>query len=259
VDDGYVVSTNQGQFDCASLVVATGGLSIPKLGGSGFGYDLAGQFGLQVLPRRAGLAPFIFTDDFKLISERLTGVSLRAAISTAGQTFTDDILFTHRGLSGPAVLQLSSYWQEGESIRLNLLPDMQAETLLKSAKQQQPKSLLRTCLAEYLPKKLVLECQALFWPVFAETALAEVPDQALRTIAAQLSAWMLKPAGTEGYRTAEVTLGGVATDELSSQTMECKTQPGLYVIGEVVDVTGHLGGYNFQWAWASGYAAGCVA
>lgn len=256
---GFSVSTNQGRFECTSLVVATGGLSIPKLGGSGFGYELAGQFGLKVLPRRAGLAPFTFTDSVKEMSERLTGVSLRVAISTVGQGFTDDILFTHRGLSGPAVLQLSSYWREGEAIKLNLLPDRQVETLLKTAKQRQPKSLLRSCLAEYLPKKLVLECQAMFWPGFAETALAEVPDQALRAIAAQLSAWTLKPAGTEGYRTAEVTLGGVDTNGLSSQTMECKTWPGLYFVGEVMDVTGHLGGYNFQWAWSSAYAAGCVA
>ena len=254
----WQVATSKGLFSGESLVVATGGLSIPSLGGSGLGYELASRFGLQVLPRRAGLVPFTFTDSFRELSERLTGLSLPVAISTARQTFVDDILFTHRGLSGPAVLQLSSYWQEGQVITLDLLPGKNADELFRQARQNQPKTLLRTFLAGYLPRKLVLELQALWWPELADTPLAEIADKRLRDIAGKLSAWQLKPAGTEGYRTAEVTLGGIDTNELSSRTMECKSHPGLYFIGEVVDVSGHLGGFNFQWAWSSGHVAGEV-
>lgn len=256
--EGYSVSTSKGKFSCESLVVATGGLSIPKMGGSGFGYELAKQFGLVVLPRGAALVPFTFTDSTRDLSERLTGISLRAAVSTAGRTFTDDILFTHRGLSGPAVLQLSSYWREGNEISIDLIPEQDIFELLKQAKLSQPKTLLRTCLAEYLPRKLVIELQNIWWREYADTLMAEIPDKQLQLLANQLTGWKLKPAGTEGYRTAEVTLGGIDTSELSSRTMECKSQPGLYFIGEVVDVTGHLGGFNFQWAWSSGYVAGEV-
>ncbi|MEZ5525017.1 MAG: NAD(P)/FAD-dependent oxidoreductase [Pseudomonadales bacterium] len=254
----YRVASSDGTFDCDSLVIATGGLSIPTLGGSGFGYELAGQFGLQQLPLMAALVPFTFTDGFKAISERLTGLSVNARVSTDKMSFVEPVLFTHRGLSGPAVLQLSSYWREGEIVTLDLLPSEDAAALLRGMKGEAPKSLLRTQLARHLPKNLVMELEGLWWAGYATTPLAEIPDRVLQALGEKLNNWLLKPAGTEGYRTAEVTLGGVSTDELSSKTMECKTQPGLYFIGEVVDVTGHLGGFNFQWAWASGYAAGQV-
>jgi hypothetical protein len=254
----YRVASSDGTFDCDSLVIATGGLSIPTLGGSGFGYELAGQFGLQQLPLMAALVPFTFTDGFKVISERLTGLSVNARVSTDKMSFVEPVLFTHRGLSGPAVLQLSSYWREGEIVTLDLLPSEDAAVLLRGMKGEAPKSLLRTQLARHLPKNLVMELEGLWWAGYATTPLAEIPDRVLQELGEKLNNWLLKPAGTEGYRTAEVTLGGVSTDELSSKTMECKTQPGLYFVGEVVDVTGHLGGFNFQWAWASGYAAGQV-
>jgi predicted Rossmann fold flavoprotein len=251
----YAVTCNNGEMAAESLVVATGGLSIPKMGASGFGYRLARQFGLQVRDTRAGLVPFTFSGAMHELAGRLSGVSLPATLRTCGTTFTGDLLFTHRGLSGPAALQLSSYWIPGNEIRLNLLPDQDAVSLLLKAKVARPKIFLRTVLSEVLPRALVLELQRLFWLDLADNPLAEISDDALREIAGHLHDWVLKPAATEGYRTAEVTLGGIDTDELSSKTMECKRQPGLYCIGEVVDVTGHLGGFNFQWAWASAQAA----
>jgi predicted Rossmann fold flavoprotein len=256
--DHYTVTCNNGEFEAGSLVIATGGLSIPKMGASDFGYRLAKQFGLSVQNTRAGLVPFTFSGAMHEMTSRLSGVSLRVTLRTAGTTFVDDILFTHRGLSGPAALQISSYWLPGKDIHLNLLPDHDALSLLKEARQKQPKSLLRTVLSELLPRALVLELQHLYWEASAEKRLAEISDDSLKGIANQLQDWVLRPAATEGYRTAEVTLGGIDTDELSSRTMECKRRPGLYCIGEVVDVTGHLGGFNFQWAWASAQAAGQV-
>lgn len=252
----YVVKTGKGDFSAHSLVVATGGLSIPTMGASGIGYDIARQFGLPVLPTRAGLVPFMFSDSFKSVSERLSGLAVEGTLSNDVQAFSEAVLFTHRGLSGPAALQLSNYWHPGESVALDLLPGTDVAAWLLQQKKEHPRSLLRTLLAPLLAKSLVQELQTLFWPAWAETAMAEMPDAALMEVAAGLSHWMLKPSGTEGYRTAEVTLGGVDTRELSSKTMESKAQPGLYFIGEVVDVTGHLGGFNFQWAWASGHAAG---
>lgn len=252
----YVVNTGKGDVSAHSLVVATGGLSIPSMGASGIGYDIARQFGLPVLPTRAGLVPFMFSDSFKLVSERLSGLAVDGMLSNDVQAFSEAVLFTHRGLSGPAALQLSNYWHPGESVVLNLLPGTDVAAWLLQQKKEHPRSLLRTVLAPVLAKSLVQELQTLFWPAWAETALAEMPDAALLDVAAGLSQWTLKPSGTEGYRTAEVTLGGVDTRTLSSKTMECTTQPGLYFIGEVVDVTGHLGGFNFQWAWSSGHAAG---
>ena len=183
-------------------------------------------------------------------------MSLPVTLGTGQVTFTENLLFTHRGLSGPAALQLSSYWLPGGEIHLDLLPGHDVVSLLLKAKEIQPKAVLRTVLSELIPRALVLELQQLCWHELAEMPLAGIPDAELREVARQLQRWSLKPAATEGYRTAEVTLGGVDTDELSSKTMECKRQPGLYCIGEVVDVTGHLGGFNFQWAWASGSAAG---
>jgi predicted Rossmann fold flavoprotein len=252
---GFIVQTSCGELDCDKLVVATGGLSVPTLGGSDFGYRLAKQFGHKVLPTRAGLVPFVFTDDISKLCDRLAGVSVHASVSTAGAAFTGDILFTHRGLSGPAVLQLSSYWRESSPVVVNLLPEAGAGFLV-SLKRDHPRSQIQTVLADYLPKRLVLELLEIFLPKRMDKAMVELPDQALQELQDQLQNWRLVPAGTEGYRTAEVTLGGVDTNELSSKTMESKLCPGLYFIGEVVDVTGHLGGFNFQWAWASGVAAG---
>jgi predicted Rossmann fold flavoprotein len=190
------------------------------------------------------------------LTTRLSGASLVAGASTAGVSFTDDVLFTHRGLSGPAALQLSSYWAPGSAIELDLLPGRDATALLLDARDRQPRTLVRTVLAEALPTALVRELQQIMWPDVRERPLAELSGNTIRSIGKQLHCWKLKPSGTEGYRTAEVTLGGIDTNELSSKTMECKRQPGLFCIGEVVDVTGHLGGFNFQWAWASGWAAG---
>lgn len=260
VDDGehrFHLQTSKGQFACQSLVIATGGLSIPTMGASGFGYEVAKQFGHQVLPTRAGLVPFTFTDNIKAVTERLSGLALDVSMTAKDSTsFHENLLFTHRGLSGPVALQLSNYWQLGEMVAVNLLPQLEMASWLKEQKQQHPKSLLRTQLTPLLSKNLVLELQNLHWPSYAETPLAEIPDSVLLAVADALQAWQLKPSGTEGYRTAEVTLGGVDTRELSSKTMESKKQKGLYFIGEVVDVTGWLGGFNFQWAWSSGVAAG---
>ena len=255
----YKVICDKGDFVAPSLVIATGGLSIPKMGASDFGYRLARQFGLQVHDTRAGLVPFTFTGPLQEMSERLSGVSVHARLGTSDIAFTDSVLFTHRGLSGPAALQLSSYWKPSTDIHLNLLPDRDAVSFLVNAKTEQPKALLRTVLSDVLPRALVLELQQLFWSASAEKPLAEIPVETLRKLAGKLSDWNLRPSGTEGYRTAEVTLGGIDTDELSPRTMESKRQPGLYCIGEVVDVTGQLGGFNFQWAWASAQAAGQVA
>lgn len=257
-EESYSVKSSKGAFASDSLVIATGGLSIPKMGASDFGYRLAKQFGLNVLDTRAGLVPFTFSGAMHELTDRLSGVSLPATVTASGTTFAEDILFTHRGLSGPAALQASSYWSPGTNITLNLLPSANAGDLLLDAKTKQAKARLRTILSEHLPRALVLELQELNWSHAADRPVADFPDSELRRIGAILQTWTLKPASTEGYRTAEVTLGGIDTNELSSQTMECKRQPGLYCIGEVVDVTGHLGGFNFQWAWASAQAAGQV-
>ena len=257
--DRFTVASDKGGFESESLVVASGGLSIPKMGASGFGYKIARQFGHTVLDTKAGLVPFTFTGAMQDLTGRLSGVSTVATVSTGDVAFTEDILFTHRGLSGPAILQLSSYWSPGDDVAIDLLPGTNAVDYLLGAKQSQPKTLLRTVLGTLLPRALVTELQALLWPEVSETPLTEIADDTLHRIARDLGHWTLKPAATEGYRTAEVTLGGVDTAELSSRTLESTRQPGLYFIGEVVDVTGHLGGFNFQWAWSSGWAAGQVA
>jgi len=249
VDDGSAYSS-------AALVVASGGLSIPKMGASGFGYQVAKQFGHRVLETHAGLVPFTFTGSLHEMMVRLSGVSVRAGVTANDASFTEDLLFTHRGLSGPAVLQASSYWNPGDDIEIDLLPGHDPYELLQKAKGEHAQSLLRTTLARLLPRALVTELQALLWPGLEDIPLAEISNDRLRDIATALGGWKVRPAGTEGYRTAEVTLGGVDTNELSSKTMESRKQPGLYFVGEVVDLTGHLGGFNFQWAWSSGYAAG---
>ena len=193
------------------------------------------------------------------LTERLAGVSTNATVTVNDVQFTEDILFTHRGLSGPAILQASSYWQPGDDVIIDLFPHSEAAASLVEAKRNQPGAVLRTLLGQQLPRKLVLELQAMIWPEHADTPIIELADQTIRNIGETLSHWTIRPAATEGYRTAEVTLGGVDTVELSSRTMESRAVPGLYFVGEVVDVTGHLGGFNFQWAWSSGYAAGLVA
>ena len=256
-EGGFSLSLAGQTIHCQSLVVASGGLSIPTLGASGFGYDIAEQFDLNVLPRSAGLVPFTFSDWVKDISETNSGLSLDVEMSVNGMSFRENLLFTHRGISGPAALQLSSYWKPGHFISINLLPDQDAQALLLGYKQSHPKSLLRNLIGPLLSKGFTQSLQARYWPQYAETPAAEIPNTVLVSLAGHLSNWQLKPSGTEGYRTAEVTLCGVDTDHISSKTMECKSQSGLYFVGEVLDVTGHLGGYNFQWAWASGYAAGC--
>ena len=256
-DECYRVTSNHGAYLGESLVVATGGLSIPKMGASDFGYRLARQFGLNVLETRAGLVPFTFTGSLQSLFERLSGVSAHVTLSNTKASFTEDVLFTHRGLSGPAALQLSSYWEAGSEICLNLLPDNEFLSLLLNAKSTNPSARIRTVIG-MLPRALVRELESLWWLEFAEIPLAEISDEVLRRIAVMLQNWRIRPAATEGYRTAEVTMGGIDTNELSSQTLESKRQPGFFCIGEVVDVTGQLGGFNFQWAWASGQAAGRV-
>ena len=252
----FHLDTDQGLLCADSLVIATGGLSIPTAGATGFGHDIARQFGMKVLPLHAGLVPFSFSGWLKDVSSRLSGIALKVTLITGDKGFTENVLFTHRGLSGPAALQLSNYWRIGDSIFLDLFPGVDATETLKSLKQSQPKGLLRNLLAQQLPKRFVRELESILWEPWAAKPVVELPDKVLIELARQLKNWELKPSGTEGYRTAEVTLGGVDTDEVSSKTMESKTQPGLYLVGEVLDVTGHLGGFNLQWAWSSGHAAG---
>lgn len=255
-DDGYVLHTNSGDISTEKLVVASGGLSIPSMSPDGLGYQLAEQFGLSLIPRRAGLVPFTFSGDTKTLTETLSGIALPVRATVNGRSFDEALLFTHRGLSGPVILQVSNYWSEGDTLHIDLLPSQDMSVELKLAKEQSPKSLMRTVLQKSLVRKLVAELERRWWPELAEKPLADWPDKNLLAVAELINNWILKPAGTEGYRTAEVTLGGVDTDDVSSKTFSCKHHPNLYFIGEVLDVTGHLGGYNFQWAWACGHAAG---
>ncbi|MEG4316220.1 NAD(P)/FAD-dependent oxidoreductase [Pseudomonas sp. FIP_A4] len=254
---GYALETGLGALHCQSLVIATGGLSIPTLGASGFGYQVARQFGHTVLPTRAGLVPFTITEPaLKALCGELSGTSVDCRVSCNGQSFRENLLFTHRGLSGPAMLQISSYWQAGEALAIDLLPERDAEQWLFDEQAARPNIELKTLLGEVFTRKMAtLLCE--LW--FASKPLKQYTPAELKSVAARLSDWQLVPAGTEGYRTAEVTLGGVDTREVSSKTMESQKSAGLYFVGEVLDVTGHLGGFNFQWAWASGHAAGqCV-
>jgi len=252
---GFQVATSLGYFEVESVVVASGGLSIPTLGGSAIGYEIAKQFGHHVYPTRAGLVPFTFSDGFKEVTTRLSGNAVEATLSNDLNSFTEALLFTHRGLSGPSSLQLSNYWNVGQSFNIDFLPSVDLNELFKAKKQSQPKVLLRTLLTEYFPKSVVLELQALIWAEMAETAIGNLSDEKLEHIAKRIHQFEVKPSGTEGYRTAEVTLGGVDTTEVSSKTMESKKQKGLFFIGEILDVSGHLGGFNFQWAWSSAHAA----
>ncbi|WP_420335721.1 NAD(P)/FAD-dependent oxidoreductase [Roseibium sp.] len=252
-DEWFSVATSKGPLKARALVVATGGPSIPKMGATGFGYDLARQFGLDVVQPRAALVPLTFSDANKDLCARLSGISIDACVSFGKTVFREGLLFTHRGLSGPSILQISSYWKEGSPISVDLLPQTDVFDVLRSARRDSPKQDLRTALTQLLPNRLAEELAGTF---SLGGRLADQSDKVLRRASDQLNRWQLTPVGTEGYRTAEVTLGGVNTKELSSKTMETTKVPGLYFIGEVVDVTGHLGGFNFQWAWSSGHAAG---
>jgi predicted Rossmann fold flavoprotein len=250
---GYRLSTGLGPVTTQSLVVATGGLSIPTLGATGFGYEIARQFGHTVLSTRAGLVPFTVTDHhLKALCTELSGTSVASVVRGNDQSFRENILFTHRGLSGPAILQISSFWHPGDPVEINLLPDHDALEWLQGRQAVRPDTELKTVLGEVFTKKMAT-LVAERW--FVSKPMKQYTPAALRDIADRLGAWPVVPAGTEGYRTAEVTLGGVDTRDVSSKTMESLKSPGLYFIGEVLDVTGHLGGFNFQWAWASGHAA----
>lgn len=255
-EQGYRLQVNGETLVTKKLVIASGGLSMPGLGASPFGYKVAEQFGLKVLPTRAGLVPFTITDQLKELCAELSGTSVDCRVSCNGQAFRENLLFTHRGLSGPAMLQISSYWQPGDTLEIDLLPDHDANEWLAQQQRERPNSELKTLLAELFTKKLA-GLLADRW--FVSKPMKQYTPTELAGIAGQLSAWRITPSGTEGYRTAEVTLGGVSTDEVSSKTMESQRSPGLYFVGEVLDVSGHLGGFNFQWAWASGYAAGQYA
>jgi predicted Rossmann fold flavoprotein len=254
-DGGFSLGTSLGEFQGSSLVIACGGLSIPKMCASPLGYKIAEQFGHHIWPTTAGLVPFTLQPQDKSILSELSGIAVHCTVSNARIQFSENILFTHRGLSGPAILQISSYWQPGEAININLLPEIDIAEQLKARQSAQPNIQLKTVLGEHLPKRLVA---ALLDEDSANTPLQALSHARFKEIAQQFQHWQIKPNGTEGYRTAEVTLGGVDCNELSSKTMESGKVAGLYFIGEVVDVTGWLGGYNFQWAWSSGWCAGQV-
>lgn len=254
LNEGFSLTTNKGEVQCESLVVATGGLSIPTLGASGFGYQIAEQFGLKVLPRRASLVPITIQPAMKEKLSTLSGVSVGIEASANGVSFKEPMLFTHRGISGPAILQISNFWQPGDELQLNLLPDLNSEEHFKTLRNDKPKRALETELNQLLPKRFVeVVKQDLPW---ITKPMAELSNDNLAELIQYLTHFDVQPNGTEGYRTAEVTLGGIDTNEVSSKTFECNSVKGLYFIGEVLDVTGWLGGYNFQFAWSSGFAAG---
>ncbi|MDP5142884.1 NAD(P)/FAD-dependent oxidoreductase [Rheinheimera baltica] len=253
-DGQYTVTTAELNRQCQSLVVASGGLSLPNLGATAFGFQLAEQFGLKVLPLRAALVPLTWQPSDKAVFEEISGVALPVTAQANDTLFPEDMLFTHRGLSGPAILQVSSYWQPGDEVIVNMSPQTDLAAFLAEQQQAHPEQEVKTALTKLLPKRLVEKLIEL--QVFTNQPLKALNPKTTKQIADSLHGYIFKPNGTEGYRTAEVTIGGVDTDYLSSKTMEAKQQPGLYFVGEVVDVTGWLGGYNFQWAWASGWVAG---
>jgi predicted Rossmann fold flavoprotein len=251
-ESGFVIATDQSEFRGRSLVVATGGPSIPKMGSSGFGYKVAEQFGLKIVPPRAALVPLTFGASLAPFKD-LSGVSVDAVVSCGKTRFDEALLFTHRGLSGPAILQISSYWREGHDIVVDMAPEVDVLARLKKIRGDHPRQEMATALADILPKRLA---RTIADVIAGPERIADFSDLRLTEAAAAVRQWRVRPEGTEGYRTAEVTLGGVDTSELSQKTFEARSVPGLYFIGEVVDVTGHLGGFNFQWAWSSGHAAG---
>jgi len=253
----FHLHTTLGVFVAPALVVACGGLSIPRMGATGFGYELARQFGHAVLPTRAGLVPLTLSGKHQERLAELSGVAFAANAQCNGASFTNSVLLTHRGVSGPSILQISSYWQPGDTLLLDLLPGEDALDTLMQLRRERPAAELRTLLGERLPRRFAQRlCEIWLAPWQPQRPIRRFSDRELREVAQVLQAWPLVASGTEGYRTAEVTLGGVDTDQLSSSTMQSKHVPGLYFVGEVVDVTGWLGGYNFQWAWASAHAAG---
>ncbi len=252
-DNQFQINTDKQNFQCQSLVIATGGLSIPKMGASAFGYQVAEQFGIPVIPVRAALVPFTLQTAEKQKYSALSGVAVAAEVICKNQSFKENVLFTHRGLSGPVMLQISSYWQAGEAIAVNFLPDLDVVELLQQKRADNVKHQIKNSLAEYLPKRLV---EALLDQKYWAISMQDISNQQIDDIARAIQYWQIKPNGTEGYRTAEVTLGGVDCSSISSKTMQSNEITGLYFIGEVLDVTGWLGGYNFQWAWSSGWCAG---
>ena len=256
IDEGFKVLVGDGYVTCESLIVATGGKSIPKMGATGFAYTLARQFGLNVTDTRPALVPLTFEEGALETLKPLAGVSTEAVLIHGKTKFREALLFTHRGLSGPAVLQISSYWREGDSIAIDLLPEDDALAMLQTARTEQPRNHIQTVLAGHMPKRLA---QLVGDLINQPGMIGDFSDKKLLPVAEKISKWMLKPVGSEGYRTAEVTLGGVDTTGLDAKTMMARDVQGLYFVGEAVDVTGWLGGYNFQWAWASGWAAGQAA
>ena len=252
-DERFTLKTTLGDLSCESLIIATGGLSIPKMGATPYGYQIATQFGIKVIPTTAGLVPFTLHTHDKEKFAPLAGIAINASVRNHAIQFQENILFTHRGLSGPAILQLSSYWQPGEPIYIDLSPEHDLLSELKNQQQQHPQQRLKSTLHRFFPKRLV----AVFIDEqLGNEKLANIPLKSFEKIANTFHSWCLTPNGTEGYRTAEVTLGGVDSNEISSKTMAAKNVSGLYFIGEVLDITGWLGGYNFQWAWSSGWCAG---
>ena len=252
-DEGFLLSTSGGPVACEALVIASGGKSIPKMGATGFGYDIARQFGLNLVETRPALVPLTFEIGMLERLKPLAGVAVDAVVSCGKTRFAEAMLFTHRGLSGPSILQISSYWREGQAITVDMAPGVDIAATLKSARQTRGKQAAITVLSEHLPRRVA---QMVLDEAAAPANAGDLSDKAIGRIATAVNAWTIKPVGSEGYRTAEVTLGGVDTNGLESKTMQAKAVPGLYFIGEVVDVTGWLGGYNFQWAWSSGWVAG---
>jgi predicted Rossmann fold flavoprotein len=249
----YSIDLGDTQYISSSLVVATGGLSVPKIGATKFGYDIAKKFDLEIIDPSAALVPLTFSDNILKMCKELTGISQDAIVSYGKTFFKEGMLFTHRGLSGPSILQISSYWKLTNEIDINLCPNLNVYQFLEDKKKSHSKQDLISIISDIIPKRLAISLSNY---LNIKGKISEIPNKVLLNLASFLNSWKLKPTGTEGYRTAEVTLGGVNTDELSSKTMMSKKYPGLFFIGEVVDVTGHLGGYNFQWAWSSGYVAG---
>ncbi len=251
--NGFELTTTIGIVQCESLVIATGGLSIPTMGATGFGFEIARQFGLSIFKPQPALVPFVFSSKQLQQFDGLAGIATEVTVETNGKLFSESLLFTHKGLSGPAILQISSYWKPGDVVQIDLIPQLELLEHLKEQQKLRPKIGLVTLVSEFLPKRLAQHLVNLWCPI---KNLADYSYLELESIAQQFSSWQFRPADTEGYRTAEVTLGGVDPEQLSSKTMESETVKGLFFAGEVIDVTGHLGGFNFQWAWASGHAAG---
>ena len=255
-DNKYFIVVGSDKYFCQSLIIATGGLSIPKIGASKFGYDIAQKFGLKVIETLPALVPLTFSEKILAICKELTGLSVEAVVSFKKTFFEEGMLFTHRGLSGPSILQISSYWKLGDNIKVNLSPKLDVDKFLNDRKISNPKQDISIIVSEILPKRLAhIICNE----NNVNGNICELSNKVLTSLSNSINAWAIDPTGTEGYRTAEVTLGGIDTEEISSKTMMSNKHPGLFFIGEVVDVTGHLGGYNFQWAWSSGYVAGQYA